>query len=175
VQAPALGRWLQRYTLLLALSTWAAVITGALVTSHLTSASAELDKTHLGVAAAVVILAIGPGVWLSRAWPERWVRRLGWIVPAGVIGEAALGNRNPTAGTLHALLAQLFFALTVAVSVITSPGWTSRVAGVKDSSRVSLRSLSAAAAVLAVLQVSLGAAVRHRLWELRPISLARWW
>lgn len=51
------------------------------------------------------ILAIGLGVWLSRAWPEGWVRRLGWIVLAGVIAEAALGNRNPTTRTLHALLA----------------------------------------------------------------------
>ena len=175
VKAPALGRWLHRYTLLLALSTWAEVITGALVTSRLTSASAELEKTHLGVRAAVGILAIGLGVWLSRAWPEGWVCRLGWIVLAGVIAEAALGNRNPTTGTLHALLAQLFFALTVAVSVVTSPGWTSRGAEVKDSSRASLRSLSAAAAVLTVLQVSRGAAVRHRAMGVATHIMARWW
>ena len=117
------------------------------------------------------ILAIGLGVWLSRAERRRWVRRLGWMVLAGVIAEAALGNRNPTAGVFHALLAQLLFAATVAVSVVTSPGWTSRVAAIKDSSRVSLRSFSAAAAVLAVLQVSLGAAVRHRAMGVATVIL----
>jgi hypothetical protein len=105
VPAPYLGPWLHRYTLLLAFCTLAAVVTGALVTSHATSASARHEQAHLGVAAAVGIVAIGLAVWLSRAEHQRWVRRLGWIVVAGVIAEAALGNRNRTAGTFHALLA----------------------------------------------------------------------
>jgi hypothetical protein len=92
VRAPALGRWLHCYTLLLALSTWAEVITGALVTSRLTSASAELEKTHLGGSSGGGHPGDRPGglVWLSRA--ERWVRRLGWIVLAGGDRRSCFGK-----------------------------------------------------------------------------------
>ena len=41
---------------------------------------------------AMGILAMGLGVWLSRAERRRSVRRLGWIVLVGVIAEAALGS-----------------------------------------------------------------------------------
>ena len=124
VQAPALGRWGHRYTLLLALSTWAGVITGALVRSRLTSASAELEKPPWG--------SNGGGRPSDRPWGSGYPEpgpnggSVAWVGSSwrGVIAEAALGNRNPTGRTLPAFTRALFLAPTVAVSVVTSPGWT---------------------------------------------------
>jgi heme A synthase len=87
----------------------------------------------------------------------------------GVAFEALLGiGSGPVVGALHALLAQLTFAGTVAISLITSKTWSDSPDHVDDSPRLSLRALSLATLVLVILQVSLGAAYRHQAMGVVP-------
>jgi heme A synthase len=154
--------WLHRYSILLAVFTLALMITGAIITSHGAAASRSLRETHYGLAAAVGLLAIGLALWLWKSGTGVWERRLGWIVLAATAVQALLGIQNPVLAVFHAWWAQLFFALTVSVALVTSQSWTPREQPLADSGRLSLRTLSLIAVGLMVLQVGLGAAVRHK-------------
>lgn len=152
--------WLHRYAVLLAACTLALMITGAIITSHGAAASLSLRQTHYALAAAVGLLALGLAVWLFNAG-SGWLRRLGWIVVGAVALQALLGIQNPVLAVFHAWWAQIFFALTVSVALVTSVSWRPKEPLVVDSGRLSLRTLSVVAVVLMILQAGLGAAVRH--------------
>jgi hypothetical protein len=154
--------WLHRYTVLLAACTLAEMITGAVITSHGAASSRALRQTHLALAAAVGLLAIGLAVWLFKSGMGVWQRRLGWLVVGAAAVQALLGIQNPVLAEFHAWWAQLFFALTVAVAVMTSASWTPKEPLLADSGRLPLRTLSLVAVGLMILQVGLGAAVRHK-------------
>ena len=160
--------WLHRYAILLAVCTLALLVTGAIVTSHGAVASGSLRQVHIIVAAPVGLLSVGLALWLRNARGPAWLPRLGWIVVAGALGQAALGSQNPAVAVFHAWFAQLFFALTVAVAVVTGRRWIQNPEPVDDSGRLSLRTLSAVAVALMVVQVGLGAAVRHRAMSAVP-------
>lgn len=153
-------RWLQRYAILVAVGTFALVITGALVTSSPAGPTPFVARIHLAIAATVGLLSVGLAFGAGR---------LGWILLGGVALEALLGiGSGPVVGALHALLAQLAFAGTVAISVITSRSWSEPPEQVDDSPRLSLRLLSLVTLVLVILQVSLGAAYRHQAMGVIP-------
>lgn len=151
---------LHRYTILVAVFTFALVITGALVTSYSEHPPAYLQPLHLTIASAVGLLVLGLALWL---------RGPAWFLLAGIVLEALLGlGRGPAIGALHALLAQLIFAGAVAVSVITSQSWNSPSEPLEDSRRLSFRKLSLLTLSLLVLQVALGAAYRHNAMGVVP-------
>lgn len=159
--------WLHRYAVLIAVCTLVLMITGAIITSHGAAASLSLRQTHYALAAAVGLLALGLALWLLKAGAG-WPQRLGWIVVAAVVVQALLGIGNPVLAVFHAWWAQLFFALTVSVALVTSASWTPKEAPLADSGRLSLRTLSLVGVVLMVLQVGLGAAVRHKYMNAVP-------
>lgn len=175
VPKPYLGRWLHRYTLLLALSTWAAVITGALVTSHLTSASAQLEKTHLGVAVAVGMLAIGLAVWLLRARRQGWVGRLGWIVLAGgsrkLLWEPAIRRRGRST----------LYSRSFSSQSRWPSRWSLRPVGPAGQHRSTIRRgfrYEVSRPQRSLWRYSKCPWERQSVterWELRPISWLRWW
>jgi cytochrome c oxidase assembly protein subunit 15 len=68
----------------------------------------------------------------------------------------------------HACTAQLFFSLTCAMALFTSPSWLRGAETVEDQGWPSLRSLAIAAPVLVLLQIALGAAFRHKALGLMP-------
>jgi cytochrome c oxidase assembly protein subunit 15 len=78
-----------------------------------------------GVGALIVVLAI----WLWKAEPRAWVRRIGYVALAAVVTQGILGGITvlwflPDAISIaHAGLAQLVFCLTVSIALFTSPGW----------------------------------------------------
>ncbi len=87
------------------------------------------EHGHRMVAATVGMLTVVLALWLWRAEPRRWVRRLGWIALATVVAQGVLGGITvlfylPVAVSVaHACLAQIFFCLTVSLALVTSPRW----------------------------------------------------
>jgi cytochrome c oxidase assembly protein subunit 15 len=179
--------WLHRYACLLAAATLVLVAAGGLVTSTESGLAVPdwpttygrnmfafpFDKMvggilyehgHRLIASAVGLLTIGLVVWLSRAEPRRWVRRLGWIALGTVILQGTLGGITvlfflpPAVSIGHAGLAQIFFCLTVSLALVTSSGWR-RAPAARDDGYLARR---LGALTLAVyVQILIGATMRH--------------
>ena len=90
------------------------------------------EHGHRLIASTVGFLTIVLAVWLWLADPRRWMKRLGAIALGTVILQGVLGGLTvlfflPTSiSTAHAGLAELFFCLTVAIAVFSSPGLAQR-------------------------------------------------
>ena len=153
------GPWLHRYAILVAVSSFALLIFGAVVTGNDPQPPPALLRMHLIAAGWVAVLTAVLAFWL---------RGPGWILLAAVVAEAALGGRSSAVGAFHALVAQLFFGGTVAVALLTSPGWTHPPETAADSARLPLRTLSLVVLPLLILQVALGAAYRHNAMDVMP-------
>ena len=143
---------LHRFAVLLAISTLFLVIAGASVTSNQAGLSVPdwplsygqvmpemkggvfYEHGHRMIASAVGFLTVIFAMWLWRAEPRAWVRRLGLVAVAGVILQGVLGGLTvlyllPKAVSIsHACLAQLFFSTTVALALFTSPILAARAA-----------------------------------------------
>lgn len=183
-------RWLHQYTKLLAAATLLLVTAGGLVTSTGTGLSVPdwpntygyfmfsfppsmmvggifYEHGHRLIASTVGLLTIGLAVWLSRAEPRPWVRRLGWGALVAVIVQGVLGGITvlyflPAPISIgHAGLAQMFFALIVSLGVFTSPGWLAhydRSAPLEDRTLARLALLTPS---IIYLQILIGATMRH--------------
>ena len=95
-----------------------------------------------------------------------WVRRLAWVALAAVCMQGGIGGLRVVldhrrVAMIHGCVGPAFFAFTVALAVITSARWR-RSAGVSSPQRFAkVRRLAIATAVLAYIQLVLGAVVRH--------------
>jgi cytochrome c oxidase assembly protein subunit 15 len=120
------------------------------------------------------MLTIGLLVFLYAAEDRRWLKRLGWIALALVIAQGVLGGLTvlyllpKPVSIAHACTAQVFFSLTCAIALFTSPSWRRGAVIVEDQGWPSLRTLAVAAPVLILVQIALGAAFRHRALGLMP-------
>jgi cytochrome c oxidase assembly protein subunit 15 len=87
------------------------------------------EHLHRLVASTVGFLIVVLAVWLWRAEPRAWVRRLGYVALGAVITQGVLGGITvlwylPDAISIaHASLAQIVFCLTTTIALATSPGW----------------------------------------------------
>jgi cytochrome c oxidase assembly protein subunit 15 len=127
------------------------------------------EHTHRLIASTVGALILGLAVWLWRAEPRRWVRRLGFVALAAVITQGVLGGITvlwylPDAISIaHASLAQLVFCATVSIALFTSAGWArayDRGMGPTPDDEV-LRGVALATTALVYLQILIGATMRH--------------
>ena len=165
-----------RYALLLTICTLLLLMFGAAVTDYNGGLKppALLVQGHQAAAVLVGLLTIGLAVWLAASKQPGWLQRLGWIALALFVADGVLGTRSlllalpRTVSIFHALLAQIFFALTYAIMGFTSSRWKLGADPVKDQGWPSLRSLSSIALFLVLLQVYLGAAFRHQAAGLMP-------
>ncbi|HJT87882.1 MAG TPA: hypothetical protein VJ732_08495 [Bryobacteraceae bacterium] len=162
--------WLYRYAALLAVCTLFLVIAGAVVTSYAAGSSIppSIEAAHLTLAAVVGLLTLGLAAWLTMADRRAWLKKLAWAAVAVVAVQALLGSKNPGVAVVHALLAQFFFALIVSLAVLVSPRWLRGPETVEDPGRPPMRALGIITIALLVLQVSMGAAVRHNLMSAIP-------
>ena len=185
--------WLHRYARLVCAATLVLIAAGGMVTSTGSGLavpdwpntygyfmfSFPLSKMvggifyehgHRLIASIVGLLTIGLAVSLWRLDSRRWIRRLGMIALAAVILQGLLGGITvlyflPTAISVsHAGLAEIFFCLTVALALFTSPGWRRAGAGsahapVADDRM--LLGLATALPLLVYLQILVGATMRH--------------
>jgi cytochrome c oxidase assembly protein subunit 15 len=91
----------------------------------------------------------------------RWlgVAALGAVVAQGVLGGLTVLFFLPAPiSTAHAGLAEIFFCMTVAIALFTSPGWLNGGEQVDDAR---LRRLATAATAIIYTQILVGATMRH--------------
>jgi len=126
------------------------------------------EHGHRLIASTVGFLTIIMAVWLCIAEPRRWLRwfsvaALGSVIAQGVLGGLTVLFFLPAAiSTAHAGLAEIFFCMTVAIAIFTSPGWIAGYDGDADRSEGrSLRLLATTATVLIYSQILVGATMRH--------------
>src|SRR5437773_5900013 len=125
------------------------------------------EHGHRLVATAVGLLTIALAIVLQIRERRSWVKRLGWIALAGVVAQGLLGgltvkmNLPLAVSAAHATLAQLFFLITVSLAVFTSRGWITREASLGDEGGPSIRSLGVVALLAILVQLVLGATLRH--------------
>src|SRR3978361_2448526 len=87
------------------------------------------EHGHRLIASTVGFLTIIMAVWLWIAEPRRWLRWFGVATLGSVVAQGLLGGLTvlfflPAAiSTAHAGLAAIFFCMTVAIAIFTSPGW----------------------------------------------------
>jgi heme a synthase len=177
---------LHRFSKFLAACTVLLILAGSLVTSHdaglsvpdwptsygwnmftfppsMWVANIFYEHGHRLIASSVGFLTIILAVWLWLTEPRRWVRWLGVIALGTVIAQGLLGGLTvlfflPAAiSTAHAGLAEIFFCLTVAIALFTSPTW-STAPGVDDAR---LRRLATTTTALVFTQILVGATMRH--------------
>jgi cytochrome c oxidase assembly protein subunit 15 len=181
--------WLHRYAKLVAASTVLLIVAGGLVTSTGSGLSVPDWPTSYGwsmftfplrhmvggifyehghrlIASTVGFLTIVLAAWIWRAEPRRWVRMLGFAALGAVILQGLLGGITvllflPTAvSTAHAGLAQIFFCLTVAIALVTSPSWNTAPAGGWTDDHT-LRVVATTTTAVIYTQILLGATMRH--------------
>jgi cytochrome c oxidase assembly protein subunit 15 len=181
--------WLHRYAKFVSAATVLLIVAGGLVTSTESGLSVPDWPTSYGwnmftfplkhmvggifyehghrlIASGVGFLTIGLALWLWLAEPRKWMRVLGFAALAAVILQGVLGGITvifflPTAvSTAHAGLAQIFFCLTIAISLFTSRGWRSAPAvGWVDDGM--LRRIATATTAIIYVQILVGATMRH--------------
>jgi cytochrome c oxidase assembly protein subunit 15 len=188
-----MNKGLHRFALLVAGATFFLIIAGALVTSHdagLATSDWPLsngqvfprmvgnlfwEHGHRMVATAVGLLTIALVIYLFRKESRHWVRRLGVLALCGVIAQGLLGGLTvklmlPLAvSAAHATLAQLFFCTTVSLAVFTSKSWLEPRTACEEKGTLPVRYISFAAAVTILLQLVLGATLRHSATWDKPL------
>jgi heme a synthase len=127
------------------------------------------EHGHRLIASTVGFLIMVQAFWLWRAEPRPWVRRLGFVALAAVITQGILGGITvlfflPDAISIsHAGLAQIVFCLTMAIALVTSPGWATAYRtehGVTPDDR-RLQYVAVATTALVYVQIIVGATMRH--------------
>jgi heme A synthase len=146
------------------------VITGAILTSNSLVAAAPplIQQFHRLVAGIAGLLVIGLGISVARLPNRPALPKLGILAIAVVLVDAVLGMFAPSAAFVHAALAQMLFGVVVAIAVLTSPAWCGNGEVIEDQMRPPMNTLAPIALGVVMLQVILGAAVRHKL--LGPMS-----
>jgi cytochrome c oxidase assembly protein subunit 15 len=123
------------------------------------------EHGHRLIASSVGFLTIVLAVWLWMAEPERrWLRWFGVAALGAVIAQGLLGGLTvlfflpPAVSTAHAGLAEIFFCMTVAIAVFTSPGWRATTDSPDDRR---LRTFATVTTALVYVQILVGATMRH--------------
>jgi cytochrome c oxidase assembly protein subunit 15 len=131
------------------------------------------EHGHRLIASTVGFLTIVLAAWLWIAERRRWLRWFGVAALGAVVAQGLLGGLTvkyflpPAVSTAHAALAEIFFCMTVAVALFTSPGWTTRTRNPSPSLARSavddppLRALATATTVAIYCQILVGATMRH--------------
>lgn len=125
------------------------------------------EHGHRLAAATVGVLTVVLALWLWRAEPRRWVRRLGIgallaVVAQGILGGLTVLLKLPVAiSVAHAGVGEIFFCLTATIALVTSESWLSPGERRPDGGAPSLRALSSVTVGVVYLQVLAGALVRH--------------
>jgi len=125
------------------------------------------EMGHRLVAGTVGLLTVGLAVWVWLAESRRWVRVLGVTAAVTILLQALLGGltvllRLPLAMAIaHAGVAQIMFAVSVTIALVTSRGWLEARARAPDAGSPSLRTLTAVTVAAVYLQILVGALVRH--------------
>lgn len=135
------------------------------------------EHSHRLLAKALGLLSIGLVVWTQLSEPRRWVRILAIALLSAIIFQGLLGGLrvlldNLNTGTehnlfaqtfavMHALMAQGVIMLLVSITLATSRSWIRGQAGLDAPVSQSTRWWGLAAVAALLIQVLLGAMMRH--------------
>jgi cytochrome c oxidase assembly protein subunit 15 len=147
------------------------------------------EHGHRLIASTVGFLTIILAAWLALREPRRWMKWLGAAALGAVIAQGVLGGLTvlfflPAAiSTAHAGLAEIFFCITVAIALFTSPGWidgyTARDVNTASLDNPVLRRAATTTTVLIYTQILIGATMRHTDAGLAipdfPLMFGHWW
>jgi heme a synthase len=135
----------------------------------------KYEHGHRMFAEFIGLLIIAMAVWTQRVERRKWMKVLGWIALAAVIGQGVLGGITvlfylPWAiSTAHATLAQTIFCLVTAMALFTSKSWLQDAEPIAEQGLTpSTPALTAIAAACVWVQLILGAAFRHSGIKLLP-------
>ena len=184
-----------RFAVFLAWATLLLIVAGALVTSNDAGLSVpdwptsfgslykmppmvggvKYEHGHRMFAEFIGLLIIVMAVWTQRVEQRTWMKVLGWIALAAVVGQGILGGLTVLfylpweISTAHATLAQTIFCVVIAMALFTSKSWLQDsdpiIEGGMAPSTVTLTTLTAACVWI---QLILGAAFRHSGIKLLP-------
>ena len=170
--------WLFRFAILVAVCVLLLIASGSAVTGNLLEPLASppgglfSQAGHQEFAIVAGGLALALAVWLIAAGGG--LRQAGFLIGLLVLVEGGLGTPSlqarfsPGLPILHACVAQLLFAATVAAVVLSSPGRRGGPDTVVDAGWPSLRSFSVITPVLVFVQILLGVAFRHKALGVMP-------
>src|SRR5436190_10412760 len=122
------------------------------------------EHGHRLIASGVGFLTVVLAAWLWHEERRRWLRWLGVAALGSVVAQGVLGGLTvlfflpPAVSTAHAGLAEVFFCMTVAIAVFTSPSWNATANPVDDGRLRSIATLTTAAISV---QILIGAVMRH--------------
>jgi cytochrome c oxidase assembly protein subunit 15 len=128
----------------------------------------KFEHTHRMIAQVAGLLTIVLAVWAWRAEKRRWMRILSFAALGTVIAQGVLGGLTvlfylpPLVSSAHAMLAQTFFCLAVAMAMFTGRKWIEEQPQVEfDQRRPSLFTLTLLSIFVLYVQLILGAMFRH--------------
>lgn len=183
--------WLHRFALGTAVATLVLLCFGGLVTSHGAGLAVPdwpnsygynmflfpvskwvggifYEHTHRLIASGVGFLTIILAVWLWRQEQRAWLKWLGVAALVLVILQGVLGGLRVTLlrdeiGIVHATLAQFFFVLVSAIALFTSRWWRNpEQISAEICQLQSFRYFVGLITVITLIQLTLGAAMRHQ-------------
>lgn len=142
------------------------------------------EHGHRLIASAVGFLVLIGAIWASLIRAHPIVRRLafaalGLVIFQGLLGGLTVLMRLPTAVSVaHGTVAQLFFCVTVALAWWTSKSFVDAAPSISGASGGNLKLAAHAMTVLVLVQLFVGALMRHMGAGLVipdfPTSLGRW-
>lgn len=183
-------KWLHRFALLTACTTFCLIFVGGLVTSHEAGLSVPdwpntygefmlsfpvskwvgnivYEHGHRLMATVVGFFITVQAIWLQISERRTWVKILGWVALLGVISQGILGGLTvlyylpPAISSAHAGLAQTVFCITLSLVMVTSPLWNNEARKETERSGISLRTLAPVTVAVIFLQLIVGAIMRH--------------
>jgi protoheme IX farnesyltransferase len=124
-----------------------------------------LEHSHRLIGAGVGMITIALAVVLWRRQRRTWMRWMGLVALAGVLGQGTLGGLRVIEDALllakvHGCTAPVFFALTTAMVAWTSRPWVTGIAAPHSSARL-VQWLAWGPSAGIYLQIALGAQLRH--------------
>ena len=124
------------------------------------------EHGHRLIASTVGFLTIILAAWLWMSDSRRWMKWLGVGALGAVIAQGVLGGLTvmfflpAPISTAHAGLAEIFFCMTVAIALFTSPRWIDGYGSCLASAE-GLRRLATTTTTLVYCQILVGATMRH--------------
>ena len=199
--------WLFRFAAFTAACTLALIGLGGLVTSHGVGMAVPdwpttygynmflfpisqwtggifYEHTHRLFASFIGLLTTILAIWLWAREDRRWLRWLGvmafvLVCLQGLLGGLRVVMFKDEIGIFHATLAQLFLVLVCGLALWTSRWWRRCVPARSETVTPVLRKILACGCVLVLLQLILGATMRHEHAGLAvpdfPSAYGGWW
>jgi cytochrome c oxidase assembly protein subunit 15 len=138
-------------------------------------ANVRYEYSHRFIAGIVGAATFLLAVFIWSREPRPWVRRLGLLAFAGVVAQALIGGLRvllpgykPLIAVPHALVAQSFFGLIVALALFTSSSWWTKRERPAGDPATELPRLTRLTVAAVLIQLVLGAAFRHQALGIAP-------